>query len=198
MVPITVHSQQKKSTSVKSPKPSKQGSLVLAKSQVEVQKEGQHLVAQLPEQQQDLPMAGARAKYSTSNINSVNFMQPLSKQFVPIQDSAYHILSVQGVSGQHSILHMSSHKDAQLTQQGTPGAGMSHNSHSFVTQIHQGQILSQISGHGANQRSLPEQGVTLTHFMPSQTCLFIDILCIFSSNSGQRLTCERHTKALRH
>ena len=52
---------------------------------------------------------------------------------------------------------------------------MCHNSHSLVSQIHQGQISAQMSGHGVNQLSLPEQGVTLpvhTHAVSTPSVSF--------------------------
>ena len=60
----TIQSSLQKSIGFKSPNHFKQGGSVSAKRQVELQKEGQHLVIQLSEEQQALANGGARSKLS--------------------------------------------------------------------------------------------------------------------------------------
>ena len=87
-----------------STKNSKQGSSGSVKGQVESHKEGQHSRVHLTKQQQ-VAITGATCKVSTSQVNSVTYIQPVSKCSVPFQGSVY-MSDVQSVSGQHSVLRM--------------------------------------------------------------------------------------------
>ena len=115
---------------------------------------------QLTKQQQGLANAGTRSKVFTSHLNSVSLIQPVSKHSVPFQDSVYHVSNVQGMSGQHSVLLMASNSDAQLTQQGIPGAGLTYNPHSLAPQPQQVQV-AQMEGQGVQQDNSLMQGVTV-------------------------------------
>ena len=94
---IVSNTQVQKFSGVKSPKNSKQGSSGSVKGQVESHKEGQHSRVHLTEEQQ-VAITGATSKVSTSHVNSVTYIQPVSKCSVPFQDSVY-MSDVHNVSG---------------------------------------------------------------------------------------------------
>ena len=77
------------------------------------------------------------------------------------------MLNVQGVSGEHNVLGMVSHSDAQLMPQGLPDADLVHNTHPFASQLEQGQVAAQMIGPEVQQGISQVQGVTVNHFNPN-------------------------------
>ena len=160
-------SQSQKVNSVKSPKHSKQGSSGSVKGQVEAQKEGYHSGVHLTEQQQGLAMTGVKNKSSASYLNNITYVQPVSKSAVPFQNNVYSMPSVQGISDQHSVGHMVSNSDAQMTHQSLPGVVFSHNALSIASQPQQEQMPAQGVRPEMPQHNLGTQGVTFSHVNPS-------------------------------